>query len=147
MERLTKRSKNSDMVWFKDAENGNISLEPCELTAHHNRMMLDKLAAYEDAEEQGLLLRLPCKVGDTVWQMMFSGMNRKEKKPLYGIYEATVTEVSVDFYRNLLISTITNDTKKCKNKVTISAIGETIFLDREEAEAKLKEMEGSHDGE
>lgn len=105
----------------------------------------DKLAAYEDAEEQGLILRLPCKVGDTVWQMMFSGMNRKEKKPLYGIYEATVTEVSVDFYRNLLISTITNDTKKCKNKVTISAIGETIFLDREEAEAKLKEMEESHD--
>ena len=105
----------------------------------------DKLADYEDAEEQGLLLRLPCKVGDTVWQMMISGMNRKEKKLLYEIYEATVTEVSVDFYRNLLISTITNDTKKCKNKVTISAIGETIFLARAEAEAKLKEMEESHE--
>lgn len=26
----------------------------------------EKLAAYEDAEEQGLLLKLPCKVGDTV---------------------------------------------------------------------------------
>lgn len=63
MERLTIRSKNSDMVWFKDAENGNAHLEPCEMTAHHNRMALDKLAAYEDAEEQGLLLRLPCKVG------------------------------------------------------------------------------------
>lgn len=112
-----------------------------------NQQLIDKLAAYEDAEEQGLLLRLPCKVGDTVWQIMISGMNRKEKKLLYGIYEATVTEVSVDFYRNLLISTITNDTKKCKNKVTVSAIGETIFLAREEAEAKLKEMEGSHDGE
>mgnify|MGYP000006558195 FL=1 len=106
-----------------------------------NQQLIDKLAAYEDAEEQGLLLRLPCKVGDTVWQIMISGMNRKEKKLLYGIYEATVTEVSVDFYRNLLISTITNDTKKCKNKVTVSAIGETIFLAREEAEAKLKEME------
>ena len=107
-----------------------------------NQQLIDKLAAYEDAEEQGLLLRLPCKVGDTVWLMMISGI--KEKKPLYGIYEATVTEVSVDFYRNLLISTITNDTKKCKNKVTVSAIGETIFLTREEAEAKLKEMEGKH---
>ena len=99
------------------------------------------LKCYEDAEEQGLLLRLPCKVGDTVWQIMISGMKIKEKKLLYGIYEATVTEVSVDFYRNLLISTITNDTKKCENKVTISAIGETIFLAREEAEAKLKELE------
>ena len=27
----------------------------------------DKLAAYEDAEEQGLIVRLPCKVGDTVF--------------------------------------------------------------------------------
>jgi hypothetical protein len=27
-----------------------------------------KLAAYEDAEEQGLLVRLPCKVGDTVYE-------------------------------------------------------------------------------
>lgn len=51
MERLTIRSKNSDMVWFKDAENGNAHLEPCEMTAHHNRMALDKLATYEDAGE------------------------------------------------------------------------------------------------
>ena len=28
---------------------------------------LDRLAAYDDAEEQGLLVRLPCKVGDTVF--------------------------------------------------------------------------------
>ena len=28
---------------------------------------ITKLATYEDAEEQGLLLRLPCKVGDTVY--------------------------------------------------------------------------------
>lgn len=28
---------------------------------------VQKLAEYEDAEEQGLLLRLPCKIGDTVW--------------------------------------------------------------------------------
>lgn len=26
-----------------------------------------KLCDYEDLEEQGLLVRLPCKVGDTVW--------------------------------------------------------------------------------
>ena len=28
---------------------------------------LNKLAEYEDAEEQGLFVQLPCKVGDTVW--------------------------------------------------------------------------------
>lgn len=36
----------------------------------------DKLADYEDAEEQGLLLRLPCKVGKPVWTIM-CGMNGK----------------------------------------------------------------------
>lgn len=30
--------------------------------------MIKKLAEYEDLEEQGLLVRLPCKVGDTVWE-------------------------------------------------------------------------------
>jgi hypothetical protein len=29
----------------------------------------DKLAAYENAEEQGLLVRLPCKVGDMVYEV------------------------------------------------------------------------------
>lgn len=28
---------------------------------------LDKLAMYEDLEEQGKLLKLPCSVGDTVY--------------------------------------------------------------------------------
>lgn len=32
-----------------------------------NQQCLDKLGQLEDAEEKGLLLRLPCKVGDTVW--------------------------------------------------------------------------------
>ena len=29
---------------------------------------LNRLAEYEDMEEQGLLLRLPCKVGDTIYR-------------------------------------------------------------------------------
>ena len=28
---------------------------------------VDRLAAYEDAEEQGLLVRLPCKAREVVW--------------------------------------------------------------------------------
>lgn len=37
------------------------------------REVINKLAAYEDAEEQGLLLRLPCKVGDTVYIIQSNG--------------------------------------------------------------------------
>lgn len=149
MERLTIRSKNSDMVWFKDAENGNAHLEPCEMTAHHNRMALDKLATYEDAEEQGLLLRLPCKVGDTVW-VVTSPFNvfddiEYDNNMRSEVYEAFVS--SVTFY-------------KCGEQYRISAkvtnhfieqyfqkrdFGKIVFLTKEEAEAKLKEMERSHE--
>lgn len=52
MERLTKR--NSDGV--------ACSAKPFEISTFD---MVDKLAAYEDAEEQGRFVKLPCKVGDT----------------------------------------------------------------------------------
>lgn len=149
MERLTYVAENGEVLFHPAdlPDDEGITITQLAKDGRYKALeeIAERLANREQVEEQGLLLRLPCKVGDTVWQIMISGMNRKEKKLLYGIYEATVTEVSVDFYRNLLISTITNDTKKCKNKVTISEIGETIFLDREEAEAKLKEMEGESD--
>ena len=32
---------------------------------------IQKLAEYEETEKQGLLLRLPCKVGDIVWDNDF----------------------------------------------------------------------------
>ena len=31
--------------------------------------LAERLAMYEDAEEQGLLVRLPCKVGDTIYYL------------------------------------------------------------------------------
>lgn len=123
--RLTERSKNSDMVWFKDPENDDMRLEPCELTAHHNRMMLDKLAAYEDAEEQGLLLRLPCKVGDKVYVIV--GKNISEQK----IQRVTIDpEWKIEFCTR-------------KRGFALFDIGKTVFLTREEA--KLKEMKDEYD--
>ena len=44
MERLTERSKNTSMVWFKDNENSNMLLEPCEMSSHNSRMAIEKLA-------------------------------------------------------------------------------------------------------
>ena len=38
---------------------------------------LEELKEYRDLEEQGLLLKLPCKVGDTYWELekIKAGMN------------------------------------------------------------------------
>lgn len=133
MERLTIRSKNSDMVWFKDAENGNAHLEPCEMTAHHNRMALDKLATYEDAEEQGLLLRLPCKIGDTLYRV-----NKGAKEPviMMRVIQLYIKQIHKD--RTVMRIDAINDADMGESCYLPCDIGERIFLTRAEAEAKLK---------
>ena len=115
MERLTQKAPDSEMVWFKDKER---LFEPCEMSAHQSRLAIAKLAAYEHAEEQGLLLWLPCKVGTDVYYIL-------------GI--PNVTPCTID---------------SCVFELSdVHKIGESLFLTREEAKAKLKEMERSHAGE
>lgn len=99
-----------------------------------------KLKDYEGLEEQGRLVKLPCKVGDTVWQIMVVGVQGKNIK--YGIFKAIVTKISVDYQMNFLLSTITEDEKRYRNEVTSTAIGDTMFFTKSEAEAKLKELRG-----
>ena len=70
-----------------------------------------KLCNYEDLEEQGLLVRLPCKVGAEVYYIL--GIPNK-------------TPCAID---------------KCVFELSdIDKIGKTVFLTHEEAEKKLEEM-------
>lgn len=48
MERLTRKSSNTDMVWFVDHDNNDMDLEPCEMSPIHNRLVVQKLAEYEE---------------------------------------------------------------------------------------------------
>ena len=102
-----------------------------------NQMCLDKLGALEDLEEQGLLLRLPCKVGDTVYYIK----GGYYKKPQYcEVKPIEVTEISLKNNRSgksLDWAIIANGTR-----YKISSIGKTVFLTREEAEAALEKMKG-----
>ena len=106
-----------------------------------------KLKDIEDAEEQGLLLRLPCKVGDTVYVItspfnVFDDIEYDENMK-DEVYEAYVSSVS--FYES-------GEQYRIYSKVTNHFIGayfrecdfgKTVFLTGEEAEAKLAEMEGA----
>ena len=104
----------------------------------------EKLREYEDLEEQGRLVKLPCKLRDTAWQIMVVGVQGKNIK--YGIFKAVVTTISVDYQMNFLLSTITEDEERYRNEVTSTAIGETMFFTKSEAEAKLKELRGEKNG-
>lgn len=133
MERLTKT--------YSDGSFGVADNLPCgENSYTFKNLLIRKLGEYEDLEEQDRLVKLPCKVGDTVWQIMVVGVQGKNIK--YGIFKAVVTKISVDYQMNFLLSTITEDEERYRNEVTSTAIGDTMFFTKSEAEAKLKELRG-----
>ena len=79
-----------------------------------------QLREYEEAEARGDLLRLPCKLGDTVYCI------RRNPKGKY-VKENKVNEIVYTSYGFVLITTLRD------------LLGTSVFLTREEAEAALKE--------
>ncbi len=129
MERLTRRSANGTGIYATP------SGEPVKLENNRHNV-LQKLADYEDAEEQGLLLRLPCKVGDTLYCI-----TPYVKEP---IITAHVLQMNIkQFYNKRIIVRIDVMNKMGESCYFLDDIGKKIFLSREEAEAKLKELRGA----
>lgn len=97
----------------------------------------EKLREYEDLEEQGLLLRLPCKVGDTVYRITPNDNY---------IMKSTVEEFVSFVSTNSIYMIVRDELFNCRRGLPNSEIGKTWFLTREEAEQKLKEMESDRYG-
>ena len=98
---------------------------------------LEELKQYRDAEKQGLLLRLPCKVGDTVYIILASYFD-------IGTYNIKYAKADVrDFAHFTSCGFCVVATSKVFGRLTIpfSDFGKTVFLTKTEAEQKLKEME------
>ena len=171
MERLTYRGSET-----MTEEDGWIRPSPEEGTVYScysTRKIIERLAEYEDLEEKGLLLRLPCKVGSTVYAICtceavgtvldgtLYGSNGgfgtatgyycpyelsdkcphidaddcDECKNIEAVFEDTIDYINITEYEVIIGLKNTN---LC---VTIDEIGKTVFLTKEEAEQKLKEME------
>lgn len=104
----------------------------------------EKLATYEDAEEQGLLLRLPCGIGSDVYTI-----------PSKVNYELNILNLHPEnnkvYHQKVALITFTEkgwymECDKDREYATYRILPdkmykETWFLSQEEAEAKLKEME------
>ena len=141
MERLTNRifvpKGEREVVVFTQGE--YIDTMPAEMTHEDIRKVLRKLCEYEDLEEQGLLLRLPCKVGDIIWDNDFgklcayriTGFSFGEADGY--IDDPVITDDIVYYYSNYNGSIM--------GSFSINEIGKSLFLTQAEAEQKLKEME------
>lgn len=135
MSRLTVKWKDKlydlfDPVDIADNEYSKINFEKA----------ITKLGEYEDLEEQGLLLKLPCKVGDAVY-----------------IIDKRYTKCS-SFDEKYSESSCWNCDEECDSKMyyavakryvgtlewiisRLKYFGKTVFLTKEEAEKALERLE------
>ena len=130
MERLTKRLGSKGTVVFTQGKYEETI--PAEMAVNETRIVLKKLCDYEDLEEHGLLVRLSCKVGDTVYvptrnfiselRITMASMNSRGK-----LYFSLVLDDDRGIYPNL-------------DGFSVYELGKTVFLTREEAVKKLEEM-------
>lgn len=122
MERLTERNP----LWIND----EMWLNACEPDDEEIEAIYRRLKDYEDLEEQGRFIKLPCKVGDTIY--IISKNNKIILTSVYGF------DIRKDYF---------NIHVKYKNQYgygyTISSlsskdISKTWFLTKTEAESNLK---------
>lgn len=159
MSRLTESKtgdllRNSDLktdlnckIYARLAAYEDTGLEPEEIQrviatnqthAKNHREMFEELAKYKQAEAEGRLIVLPCKVGDTVYLI---GSNPE--------YEAKIIGLGVDRSGNVwfdwaqYVENVDGpDELWDEGTFYIDNIGKIVFFTLEEAEKALKEVQG-----
>lgn len=142
--------KWEEAAWSRLAAYEDTGLEPeaietvkLALAAKHmvdletlNNTPISRLVELAEADKDGRVLILPCKVGDTVWANL-DGMRHTRKCVIefanIGTHFTTIVFSTVDGLRE-------------QYGVNPSSFGKSVFLTREEAEKALAEMAGKKDG-
>ena len=95
--------------------------------------LLEELKEYKELEEQGLLLKLPCKVGDTVYQITRDFVSEYKIRNFICYDNGNIVfdwKCIKGIYKNVM-------------GFHIDDIGKTVFLTKEEAEQELKRLESA----
>ena len=104
--------EDGDLFWMKDVAE-----------------LLEELKSYKDLEEQGLLVRFPCKVGDTVYVPTRNFIS-----------ELRIIMIAVHMYGAYFRWALNSGIYPNLDGFSESELGKTVFLTREEAEKKLEEL-------
>lgn len=133
MERLTEKDQYSQdyKIQAKNLNSHCVAIDAKGYMTYYGQH-IDKLAEYENLEEQGRLIKLPCKVGDTVYAIGFNN-----NKPI--IYESVVLRILIT--EKEIVFNVKVDEFEINSQLKQSMFGKTVFLTQSEAEQKLKEME------
>ena len=133
MERLTKT--------YSDGTHGASDSLPCgENSYNYKNLLIEKLGKYEDLEEQGRLIKLPCKVGDKIF-LDFAGFGKD-------IDKFTVKDFHLDCFEDgetTLFCDYESNDGTFSGQSDVMEFGKTVFLTKSEAEAKLEELRGKNE--
>lgn len=134
MSRLTMTSDQGGVAFTFDLD---ITCKPSE--AQKILRLAEKLKHYEDLEEAGRLIELPCKVGDTVWNVneYAEGFKIRPMKACCIVVKGNNKKYVYLEY------TDTND--YLEHGYGFDDFGYVLFLTKAEAEAKLAELKGGTD--
>lgn len=137
------REKAKEQRYYANFERNGMMYQSCIKCAEEHEQLvewLEQLKEYKQLEKQERLIKLPCKVGDIVWDndygrpcaytiTAFSFGECEE----YTCEPATTKEV-VFYYAN--------SSGSITGSFAESEIGKTVFFTKSSAEAKLKELRG-----
>lgn len=122
MKRLTK--KGVRFPEFPETDLSSRKVKSLNWTA----TLYNRLAELEDKIEKGLIVELPCKVGDIVYEVF------KNHKP--SIIQQTKIEKIIITEKGLRLKLERNSVYE----TSIASLGTTLFLTEEEAKRKLEEL-------
>ena len=96
--------------------------------------IFEEIMQYRKAKEQGLLLKLPCKVGDTIYIGGMLGCSEIDEWEITGITMRWGENDEPYFYADL------KRAKRNNCSFWMKEFGRSVFLTREEAEQALSKM-------
>jgi poly-beta-hydroxyalkanoate depolymerase len=104
------------------------------------KFALDKLKYYQDLEEQGLLIKLPCRIGDIVYRIRHNLDAGK-----ISIFELEVSEINISHVNNSDVTQIVcrNNFEGTRYHYTLEEIGKYVFFTKSEAEQALAKIKGN----
>lgn len=106
----------------------------------------EELEAYRTAEHDGTLLRLPCKVGDTVYTVDLDCEDNPEHTKMCFCWNKSCKSCEKAYLRVWENRTKTVNIRSIVAEMGLcgeyGGFGKTVFLTRAEADAALKEQEG-----
>lgn len=131
------REKAKEQRYYANFERNGMMYQSCIKCAEEHEQLaewLEQLKEYKQLEEQGRLIKLPCKIGSVLYEIKdLTGFITERDIDKIEIFECPTPHIFLTSGRYYRMSASRD-------------FGRTVFATKSEAEAKLKELRGGENG-